>query len=55
VALNDSATISGNTAGNTGGGIYSASGTMTGATADNITGNKPDNCAPADSVPGCSG
>jgi hypothetical protein len=38
-----------------GGGIFNDSGTVTGATATNITGNKPDNCAPPGAVPGCTG
>jgi hypothetical protein len=38
-----------------GGGVYNASGTVTGATATNITANTPDNCAPSGSVRGCTG
>jgi hypothetical protein len=48
------ASITGNSAGFDGGGIYNVNqGTVTGTFS--VTGNTPDNCAPPDSVPGCTG
>jgi hypothetical protein len=56
VALKYGSRITGNTASSSGGGgIFNADGAVTGATAANITGNAPDNCAPPGSVPGCVG
>jgi hypothetical protein len=53
VTLNNS-TISGNTATGDGGGIYNQAGTVT-LKDSTVSGNNPDNCAPANSVPGCAG
>ena len=53
MALTDR-TVSNNTAFTDGGGIYVSTGTVT-LQSTTITGNVPDNCAPAGSVSGCSG
>ncbi|MFF3878967.1 hypothetical protein [Streptomyces sp. NPDC001978] len=50
--LNDS-TVTGNRAGD-GGGIFKASGTVT-LNNTVVKRNKPNNCAPPNSVPGCTG
>ncbi|MDF3292686.1 hypothetical protein [Streptomyces silvisoli] len=46
--------VTGNTATNSGGGIYVNSGAVN-LLVSKVNGNTPDNCAPPDSVPGCSG
>ncbi|MYZ34785.1 hypothetical protein GT002_06610 [Streptomyces sp. SID4917] len=46
--------VTGNTATSSGGGVYENSGAVI-LLASNISGNAPDNCAPAGSVPGCTG
>jgi hypothetical protein len=47
--------VRGNSAQSSGGGIYtSAPGSVT-LTSSQVQANRPDNCAPADSVPGCTG
>ncbi|NJQ02460.1 hypothetical protein [Streptomyces zingiberis] len=46
--------VTGNTA-TSGGGIYEEPGSLVQLTSTPVTGNTPDNCAPAGSVPGCTG
>ncbi|KUL43821.1 hypothetical protein ADL22_13120 [Streptomyces sp. NRRL F-4489] len=46
--------VTGNSATTAGGGIYRNSGVVS-LLVSNVSGNTPDNCAPAGSVPGCTG
>lgn len=55
MTLNGGSSITGNAATASGGGIFLFAGTVTGATAANVSGNTPNNCAPPDPVPGCTG
>jgi hypothetical protein len=47
--------VTGNSAGGGGGGIYNFGGGTIALTSTNVSGNRPDDCAPASAVPDCDG